>query len=378
VSSEVSEAAETSVPENHSGDNVRASWPFSLHHIRSNIAHCNPEAKEALVSAFLWCSDAKHPVDRATFARRIGYSPNTVYKLYSGKYRDQDGNQLDVPDKAVSAIRQFLVLERERFLGQKNVFVMTPTAKRVFTACDLARESQTPVFITGRSHIGKTAALEAYAAANNHGRTVYVRMKAASGLGGMIRRIAERLGVSPNSNTANLVDYIKNSLTQDMLLCLDELHLLMYTYRRQSFFACLEVIREIYDEVRCGLVLCGTTLLMDKIAEGARGEMEQLLRRGVHRITLPNMPTKGDVTAILQHWQLEMPKRGASVTVQGITEDPLGILRKLAKHDGLLAITERLRYARKLSERAGEDLSWKHVVEAHLTIEHEAQETEEW
>jgi len=194
----------------------------------------------------------------------------------------------------------------------------------------------------------------------------------------MIRRIAERLGVSPNSNTANLVDYIKNSLTQDMLLCLDELHLLMYTYRRQSFFACLEVIREIYDEVRCGLVLCGTTLLMDKIAEGARGEMEQLLRRGVHRITLPNMPTKGDVTAILQHWQLEMPKRGASVTVQGITEDPLGILRKLAKHDGLLAITERLRYARKLSERAGEDLSWKHVVEAHLTIEHEAQETEEW
>jgi hypothetical protein len=41
---------------------VRASWNFSLDKLRTNIAHCSPEGKEALVSAFLWCIDSRHPV----------------------------------------------------------------------------------------------------------------------------------------------------------------------------------------------------------------------------------------------------------------------------------------------------------------------------
>jgi DNA transposition AAA+ family ATPase len=368
----------TPVLERHSGDNVRASWPFSLHQIRSNIAHCSPDGKEALVAAFLWCTDAKHPVHKTEFARRIDYSDNTVYKWLAGKYRDQDKKQLDIPRKAITAIRQFLELEKERYLGDRNDFVMTPTAKRIFRACDLARESQTPVFVYGRSHIGKTWALEAYAAENNHGRTVYCRMKAASGLGGMIRRMSVSLGISPESNTANLTDYIKNALTKDMVLVLDELHLLMYTYRVSSFFACLEVIREIYDEVRCGMVLCGTRLLQEKIKKGAKSEMEQLLRRGVHRVNLPEMPTKADLTAILKRWGLAFPAAKLVVDVQGIEDKPYSLLRQLAKNDGLLAITERLRYARKIAAKREEPLAWEHFVEAHLTVEQEAEIETGW
>jgi DNA transposition AAA+ family ATPase len=369
-------AAEAQVAEKNAGDTVRASWPFSLHQIRINIAHCAPEGREALVSAFLWCTDPRHSIRRDEFSRRVGYSENTIYRILSGKYiHSETKRQLDVPDDLVKAIHNFLDLERERFLGGKTEFVKTPTAARIWHGCNIARESRSPVFIWGVPQIGKTTALERYAQDNNHGRTVYVRMKAASGLGGMVRRIAENVGVSPKSNTANLTDYIKGALTQDMVLILDEVHLLAYTYRKASFFGCMEVIREIFDETHCGLVLCGTQLLQDELT--AR-ELEQLLKRGVHRIALPAAPTRGDVSAILEAAGLEFPDRGSKVTVKGATEEPYQVIRQLAKKEGLKAITERLRYGRKLAARRKETLSWEHFVEAHLTIAAQATADTSW
>ena len=47
----------------------------------------------------------------------------------------------------------------------RNNFVLTPTAKKIHTACDLARESHTVVFVWGPSHIGKTWAVEHYCGA---------------------------------------------------------------------------------------------------------------------------------------------------------------------------------------------------------------------
>jgi DNA transposition AAA+ family ATPase len=270
------------------------------------------------------------------------------------------------------------VLERERFAGGRNEFVNTPTMKRIGTFCDLIRESQSPGFITGPSHCGKTTGLERYAQDNNHGRTVYIRMKAASGLGGMVRRIAEKVGVSSNANTADLIDRIKRACTPDMVLIMDEVHLLANTYRKASFFACIEVIREIHDEVGCGMVLCGTTLLLDKLQEGSHKEMEQILRRGVHRMNLPPVVAKYDIAPILEHWGLEFPKASLEIEIQGITEKPFEILRQLAAKQGLKAICERLRYARKLAARAGKRVTWGHFVEAHLTIAKQADVKSDW
>lgn len=366
----------TQAPAQYTGNNVRASWPFSLHNVRANMTHCTPDRREAMITAFLWCIDEAHPVDRSAFSARIGYSENAVYKVYAGKYRNPDGTQLDIPDKMAQAAANFVDLERERMTGGgKGAFVMTPTARKIWTACDLARESQTPVMLFGRSHTGKTEALRHYAAENNHGRTVYVRMKAACGLGGMVRRIGSRCGVSDKANTAALIDRIKNALTPDMVLILDEMHLLQYTYRVQSFFACIEVIREIYDEVKCGMVICGTELLLEKINQGARGEMEQILRRGVHRLHVSI--TRQDIAAIAKAAGLEMPKAGDTVTVQGITEKPYAMLQQLARDAGLLAIGERLRYAAKIAARRQEPVSWETVVEAHLTI-NSLSEKQDW
>src|SRR5581483_6794426 len=245
---------EASEPISPTGNNVRATWQFSLHDIRSNMSHCSAEAKAVMIEAFMLCIDPAHPVTRQEFAKAIDYDATTVWKVYAGKYTaPQTKERLDVPPKMLRMTRQFLELEKERVHGGKTEFVMTPTAKKIWTGCDLARESLTPVFVKGPSHIGKTWALTEYAKQNNHGRTVYIRMKAASGLGGMVRRINEKVGNSANCNTADAIERIKRALTPNTVLLLDEMHELAYTYRIASFFACMEVIREIYDETNCGL-----------------------------------------------------------------------------------------------------------------------------
>jgi DNA transposition AAA+ family ATPase len=359
-------------PEQNTGNNVRASWNFSLHDVRVNLAHCNHEAKETLVSCFLWSIDPKHPVSRPEFAQAIGADPSTIYRIYSGKYINPTSRErLEAPAKLVQAAKVWLARQRKAYTPQSD-FILTPTAERIFRACRLGQESKSVVFLWGRSHIGKTWALEKFAGDNNHGRTIYVRMKAASGLGGMVRRINERCGNSDKCNTADAVDRIKAALSPDMLIIIDEVHLLQYTYRLSSFFACLEVIREIHDEVGCGMVLCGTQLLLDKMRGGTHGEMEQLLRRGVHKVQLPDLPTRADLAAILDHHGMEFPakKDTVNVTVDGqhIQEQPYELLRQLAKVEGLKAICERLRYAERIAGKSRKQASMAHFIEADVRI----------
>ena len=271
----------------NSGNNIRASWNFSTSDVRVNMHHATADRKKVLIDCFLWAIDEKHPSSLNEFAEAVDYDITVVRRLYQGKYTDQKGTRYDIPERLAENAKQWLARQRKKFQG-KDEFVLTPTAKRIWTTLELARESKTVAFITGPSHIGKTWALENYSARNNHGASPFIRMKAASGLGGMIRRISETLGNASKGNTADLTDRIKKAVSPDMLLIFDELHLLMYTYRIGSFFACLEVIREIHDETGCGVALCGTQLLLEKMQGGKHTEMEQLLRTHSNDHTHPS------------------------------------------------------------------------------------------
>jgi DNA transposition AAA+ family ATPase len=351
------------------GDNIRASWRWSLDQVNEATKHCGEDGRAALRGAFLFCTDAAHPFHFHEFCRRVGYDSTSVDQMFRGRYKPTKPGApgQDVPVKFIRAVQAFTTIEGDRALGGRTGFVETPTAKRVWKACDLARESQTPVFLIGPSHCGKTWALEQYARDNNHGSTVYCRMEAAGGLGGMVRAIAQALRISPKQNAANLKKAIRNAITPDMLVILDEMHLLHYTYREQSFFACVEVIREFYDRAKNGWVLCGTDLMADKMESGKDRELKQIMRRGVHRFVFGN-PTSHDVEAILADAGLDLPDAKATITVGSHTEQPRALLKQLANQHGLKSITERLRYARRLAAKAGQRLCWAQFIRADQLI----------
>lgn len=365
------------------GDTVRASWRFSMDHVRSNIAYMSPEAKELLVWAFTWCVDAAHPVPFDLFCERVGYAGNTVWKMYAGKYKHPETDRLmDAPEKFLKAIRDFRRIEVSRAKMGRAKFVMTPTAKRFYQACDLARKSQTPVFIYGASQIGKSEASAQYCIDNNHGKSVNVELEAVNGLRGLLQAVAAKVGVSPQANTPDLIARLKKAITSDMVVILNEVHLLANVYRKGSFFACMETVRRLFvDHCKCGLVMT-FTLLGYTVAEKEKArELEQIFRRGVHRVNLGDRPSVADVTAIVRAWGLDMPARAEEITLRtgrdgkGLEyhEQPYVRLAQLAKEDGLKAIVERLRAASELASDKEAELSWEHFVYADLLIKKNAE-----
>ncbi len=400
----VTEIVPEEMSENPS-DTVRASWNFSLDRIRQSTGHFLPEEQDALVALFRWCIDDQHPMRRDEASRRLGISSNLLYQLLTGIYRDphvkdahgkivKQGALRRPPPDLVKKINDFLALEAKRFNSGQTEFVLTPVAKKIFHACDLARERQTPVILWGTSHLGKTWALKQYAQQNNHGKTFVAELDAASGLGGMVRILATACGITGAGNTAALIERIKKALTPNTLLIVDEVHLLKHTYRLNSFFACIETLRRIYDKTKCGMVLSWTNL--ENLKNASQDELIQLWRRGTYKFALGRMPGKQDIGCILHHYGFNgedigdrkfpncvFPAPDYKVQVPNgrakpIEETPYEVLRSLARSNGLKAITERINQAGNLAKKDGARVSWRYFCEAHLCIEADATEEKEW
>src|SRR5581483_4395198 len=114
----------------------RASWPFSLDTIQKTMAPYEARAKQALIGAFLWCNDNAHPMHMVEFAEKVGSNKNTLYKIYTGRYRYADGHakagQIIHPkEKLIKAIEDFLSLAKKRFLAGNTALVITPTLESI-------------------------------------------------------------------------------------------------------------------------------------------------------------------------------------------------------------------------------------------------------
>lgn len=353
------------------GDTARASWRFSLDALRANIAYMAPEAKELLIWAFLWCTDKDHPMHFEKFADAVGYSENVLYKLYHAKYKHPEtGKLMDAPEKLLKNLRSFRRLEVSRAKMGRHLFVMTPTAKRIYWAIEQARKSGRPVMIYGGSQMGKTEAFKHNAIEFNHGKTVLVEIEAVNGLRGLLQAIAVKVGISPNANTPDLIERLKKALKRDMVLILDEVHLLANVYRKGSFFACMEQIRRLWDACRFGLVFSYTELGYAKAEKERKRELMQIFRRGPLRVNLGNEPTVGDVRAIMESYGLDWGARHETIDIaKGVSDTPFAALRQLAAEDGLTVIIERVRLAHELAADADrQEITWHDFLTAHFAV----------
>jgi hypothetical protein len=374
------------------GDTIRSSWNFSASKILEDTQHYGVEIQELLLSFFRWCIDPLHPMRREEAARRLDCSPELIYQIMTGKYRNPDKTPKAPSAEFVRKLREFLADELRKHSALSDEFVETPTATKIFNACRFAMESHTPVMLYGTSHIGKTWALQYFRAHNNHGRTLLGEIDAAGGLGDLMDVMAEAAGEGYRGNFKKKRAKVEAATTSNTLWIFDEVHLLAHTYRRESFFACIELIRRLHDKRKCGMVLSWTRL--DDLEAAKGDELLQICRRGVHVFRLPSMPTKADLGMILHHQGLPgtpvldgkgrpiastaFPARTLKVVVGKMEEEPYAILRQLAKSSGLKAITERIRYAHKLANKKSGRIAWEHFVDAHLRITKNAIAEPDW
>ena len=365
------------------GQNARSTFRFSLQHLNAAISYCRPEVRQLVREGFLWC--ISHDVTINEWADATGM-PDVVFERFlTGRHvHPITGVRLDLSDENVRTMRQWLK-EQKANAGHSistDDFVPTTTAKKVAYACAIARESRTPVFLFGPSQVGKSWGLIHDAEEHDDGRTVYVRCSSISGLHGLMNAIGKCIGVSPAGNKDAMKQSMIAAFQPDMVLILDEFHELLYVYRRESFFACAEFVRELYDRVGMGIVLSLTNFGRDKIWDSRRSDLEQIFRRGVHRIqvgTRSGLPPQDDIEMILRQHGLDFPSKTLLCHACDMELKPREILHQLARDEGLKAICERLRYAHRHARQQNRDfITWEDFVRVHIIIAHNATPEEDW
>ena len=341
-------------------------WNTTLETLQQNISHCDAPSRKLIESAYRYSGE--HGLSIPDFASAAGISPSTLGKIVAGTYVNPRNTheRYDLP----AIISENLATWQTGIISRMptNVsFVSTDTSRKVNFNCELARESRTPVFLQGASHIGKTTALEKYVDANPE-NTYLITLTSNMGARGLAVSIAEAMNLAASGSVDAIVRRIRKHATRDKLIILDDFHVLTLNASPRAFLKCMELLRGIYDADKCGMLFCTTDLDFGRISKEYKTALHQLLRRGIHRPHLGHAPQKKDVSAILAAHGLKWPSQSLKIEAYGVDYKPAKIIEDLAKQSGLKSITERLRYALKLAARNAEAITWHHLCQAQALV----------
>ncbi len=341
-------------------------WGYSNEALRAAITHCSQENQRALQWAYAYSLDQNHTVSQ--FAESAGISSNTLAKILNGSYVNPrtPAERYDLPESMAQAIQSYQAKVAASMPTQVD-YVSTDTCRKIFYNCNLARESRSPVFLTGASHIGKTTALEKYRDANPQ-NTYLVTVTAGMGAKGVAVAIAEECGVSSSGSLATITRRLRKAITREKLLILDDFHVLTLSASPRGFLAAMEFLRAIYDADNCGMLFSTTEFDYTRIITSNVETLHQLLRRGIHRPHLGKMPLKADVKAILAAHGLKWPSKSMTLHVGKNTYQPAALIQELAQTAGLKVITERLRYALRFAATDAAPVTWQHFCTAEYKV----------
>lgn len=284
-------------------------------------------------------------------ARETQIDSSTLYRVFTGKYEAK-------LNKITERIEQYRDRFEDRAQRTRESFVEISTSKKIWEACDWARQSKTMVFVYGNTQFGKTTAALEYMARHNHGSTKYVRLPASAGVQLMMKEFARSCWVSPNSCFENLREYVLNAIDSSHLILVDELHQVFLSYQRGSAIKCLEVIREIHDRRGCGMVLFGTNKLKKELMMGEHVDLlGQFKERGVLEVQLPSTVPRKDLGKIAASFGLAEPSSDAAEIIERITKD-----------HGLKRYVLFLKSGKVLAANDSKRMTWDYFIRAHDII----------
>ena len=179
-------------------------------------------------------------------------------------------------------------------------FIEIPTAKKVFSALDMAKILPTMVTVYGASGVGKTKACQEYAKSNQNVWMITASPARAT-LSSILFELALELGIN---DAPRRKDRLSRMITKKLkgtqgLVIIDESDHLPYD--------ALEEIRIIQEETETGFALIGNDKVYTRIQGGVNQahEYARLWSRIGNNCGL-KASTKGDIKAIAQAWGLDV------------------------------------------------------------------------
>ena len=245
--------------------------------------------------------------------RAVGLSGTTVYRLFTASYAASY-------DAVLEKVAKFRRLTEERARRKSIGFVETSTWKKVEAVCRQALAAQMPAFIYGPSQMGKTTCLLEFQRRNNHGTTKYIRMPASPSFSFFVKTVARSCSISANHNSVDeLRERVCHALDSRNLVIVDEFHQALVTVSDHRAAQIMEFIREIYDRTGCGIVLSATRVGEAEVERGRNaGLYDQLRRRGMVKLVLPDTPPASDIHAIAAAFGLPAPQGRVAETVRAM------------------------------------------------------------
>lgn len=274
--------------------------------------------------------------------RAVGISGTTVYRLFTASYAASY-------DSVLEKVSKFRTLTEERQKRKAIGFVETSTWKKIDAVCRQALNAQMPAFIYGPSQMGKTTCLLEFARRNNHGTTKFIRMPASPTFIYFVKTLARACSISAQHNTVDdLRERICHALDSRNLLVVDEFHQALVTTDPIRAARIVEFIREVYDRTGCGIVLSATRVGETELERGRNaGVYDQLRRRGMAKLVLPDMPPASDIRKIAAAFGLPPPEGRCLETI-----------RAMLKTSGLGMYVKYLQSAHVLAASRSEKPSW--------------------
>jgi len=314
-----------------------------------------------------------HKLSWPQLADETEISTTTFSRIWSDKYRyaagDPKAGQRIPLDKICAKLGRFKQ-RMDRIEGATGPnFVETSVWNAVNRICRHALARHSVGHIYGKSQIGKTTCLREFARRNDHGQTHVAEMPPASGVQNMLRKTAQSLHVASHTCFDKLRDDVCDALDESKLLIIDQVHRAFTTYQKGSAVRCLDTLMYLHDVSGCGLVLCGTNIWRDQLRSGPYAQfLEQLRRRGIYELQLPDVPPRRDLDLIAARFGLD--------AAEGEAEE---IMLAVAQSDGFGKFCALLADAAEGASSRDEALAWSHFVRAHAVMQAAAQgKLKEW
>lgn len=274
------------------------------------------------------------------------YSGVTISLVLRGKY---PGNVANVT-KAMTA---FLTLINKRRDARALPFIQTHLyTKEIEPICTAAVDYQKIGFIFGDNQIGKSECLKYYQRTHNHGSTIYVEMPTGGALCYFLAKLAEAVRIQTQSREVDLRRRIFEAFDDRMLLIVDEAdRAVPGPLTPKSALRTFDFISELFNERKCGVVICGNDELRKSLTEGGVVTiMKKSWRRRLCAKQLPAQPSRADLNSFASAWGLP-PSADATRKLEEkvIQDEALGVWLTL------------LRMAAALAKKRGERMKWDHV-----------------
>ena len=257
-------------------------------------------------------------------AAQAGISAGALSAYLKGTYTGNVEN-VEVALKNWLSTRE----KKEKGFVEAPHFIEIPTAKKVFSALDMAKILPTMVTVYGASGVGKTKACQEYKKANQNVWMITASPARAT-LSSILYELALELGIN---DAPRRKDRLSRLITKKLkgtqgLVIIDESDHLPYD--------ALEEIRIIQEEAEVGFALIGNDKVYTRIQGGVNQahEYARLWSRIGNNCGV-KASTKGDIKAIAQAWGLDIADKDLMTVLYDIG----------GKAGGLRALTQYLRLA---------------------------------